>query len=174
MNSRQKQRIDPTVGIETVEQYRGAIAACLADVAREDREWHLIWLVDHLFWEFRKKMLEDAECLQTVLEIGCLLRVGTGPGRASAEKKFLGNLADLGWRGLGRLEPLEDGEFLDLVNLEQWDEEVRPIGRTMQMLCAFAEETLEFRARPRDPFAGERRRLAREILLAMRRPGEAG
>lgn len=120
MSRRQKQRTDPTVGIVTVEQCREAIADCLADVEREDRDWHL------------------------------------------------------GWRCINRLKPLEDGDFFDLDNVDGWDKEVRPIGRTMQMLCAFAEETLEFKARPRDPFAGERRRLAREILRAMGQPGEPG
>jgi len=108
-----------------------------------------------------------------------LLRTGTGPGRITAEREFFEGLASLCVECRSQLEPLGDGEFFDLANLDLWDAEARPIGRTMRALCAFAEETLAYKARPRDPFAGERRRLARDILAALscsadfREPGNA-
>jgi hypothetical protein len=133
-------------------------------VNREDRALHLGWLVDHLFWEYRGKMMEDADCLRATLAVGRAFRVATGPGRITAERNFLEKLVDLVRRCYGCLEPLAEGEFFDLVNLDIWEPEARPIGQTMRLLRDFAEETLQYEARPRDPFAGERRRLASEIM----------
>ena len=164
-----KQRIDPMVGVETFEQCRQALMECIAAVEREDRELNLNWLTQGMFWHFREQMMEDADCLRATLQIGRELRLATGPGRVIAEREFLHDVSDLARRCINRLEPLDEDEYFDLVNLEDWDEEVRPIGRLMQILCAFAEETVAYKARVRDCFAGERRRMAWDILKILGR-----